>query len=1175
MSQDWITLDGNEACARVAYQLSDVIAIYPITPSSGMAESADGWSAEKRPNLWGSVPTVMEMQSEAGAAGAVHGALQGGCLATTFTASQGLLLMIPNMYKIAGELTPAVFHVSARAVATHALSIFGDHSDVMAVRATGFALLSSRSVQEAQDLALVAHAASLESRVPFVHFFDGFRTSHEIAKIQAIDAAVMRTMIDDRFVAAHRSRALTPDRPVVRGTAQNPDVFFQNREAANTYHMGVPAVVRRVMERFEALTGRAYRLFEYHGAPDAERVIVMMGSGSEAAEAAADDLGSGAKVGVLTVKLFRPFSVRDFVAALPATVRAVAVLDRTKEPGAIGEPLYQDVVTAVAEALADGTARFTAFPRVIGGRYGLGSKEFTPAMATAVFDELDRPAPKRDFTVGIVDDVTGLSLAVDDGIQLEPSNTVRAVFFGLGADGTVGANKNTIKIIGEETENFAQAYFVYDSKKSGAVTISHLRFGPDPIRAPYLISRASFVGCHQFNFLGRYDVLEPAEKDAVFLLNAPFEADSVWGALPLDVQRQIIAKNLRFYVIDAYAVARDAGMGTRINTIMQTCFFAISGVLPHDEAIARIKHTIEKTYAKRGAEVVKRNFAAVDAALAHLQQVAVPTVPIASYRIPPPAPDVPAFVKQVTAVMLANHGDQLPVSAFPIDGTWPVGTSKWEKRNLAADIPVWDEALCIQCNKCALVCPHAAIRVKVYPDELLAAAPQTFKSVAYRGPDLSGAYTVQVAPEDCTGCLLCVAVCPAKDKAAPDRKALEMSPQAPLRAAERLNYEFFLHLPEADRARVGRDLKSTQLLEPLFEYSGACAGCGETPYIKLVTQLFGDRAIVANATGCSSIFGGNLPTTPYTTNRDGRGPAWANSLFEDNAEFGLGIRLAVDQHEGRARDLLRMFGGLLPDALVTTLLTRDQSTEEGIQAQRRDVALLKRRLAELTPAAELVSLADYLVKKSVWIVGGDGWAYDIGYGGLDHVLASGANVNVLVLDTEVYSNTGGQQSKATPTAATAKFASAGKAGAKKDLGLMAMAYGHVYVAQVAMGARDSQTLKAILEAESYSGPSLVIAYSHCIAHGYDLCHALEHQRLAAESGYWPLYRYDPRRAARGEHPFTLDSAHPKADVARLLSEESRFQITAQHDPERYRALTAEVQQQIARRIARYEDMARH
>jgi pyruvate-ferredoxin/flavodoxin oxidoreductase len=1176
MSPNWITLDGNEACARVAYQLSDVIAIYPITPSSSMAEAADAWAAEKVPNLWGSVPTVVEMQSEGGAAGAVHGALQGGSLATTFTASQGLLLMIPNMYKIAGELTPAVFHVSARAVATHALSIFGDHSDVMAVRSTGFAMLSSSSVQEAQDLALIAHAASLEARVPFVHFFDGFRTSHEIAKIEPLDPAVVRRMVDERLVEAHRARALTPDRPVIRGTAQNPDVFFQNREAANSYYVATPDVVRHAMTRFSELTGRAYDLFEYHGAADAERVIVMMGSGSEAAEAVVDALGPRAQVGVLTVKLFRPFSVRDFVAALPPAVRAIAVLDRTKEPGSIGEPLYQDVVTAVAEALADGVAPFAAYPRIIGGRYGLGSKEFTPAMAKAVFDELERAAPKREFTVGIVDDVTGMSLGVDEAVQIEPEKSVRAVFFGLGADGTVGANKNTIKIIGEETGNFAQAYFVYDSKKSGAVTISHLRFGPTPIRAPYLISRASFVGCHQFNFLGRYNVLEPAEPGGVFLLNAPYDADTVWDALPFDVQAQIIDKKLRFFVIDAYAVARAAGMGTRINTIMQTCFFAISGVLPRDEAIARIKHTIEKTYAKRGADVVQRNYEAVDTALAHLQQVAVPAMPIASYRVPPLPPlQVPDFVKQVTTVMLANHGDRLPVSAFPIDGTWPVGTAKWEKRNLASEIPVWNEGLCIQCNKCALVCPHAAIRVKVYPPDLLAGAPDTFKSVPYKGPDLTGDYTVQVAPEDCTGCLLCVAVCPAKDKATLDRKALEMAPQAPLRDLERRNYEFFLQLPEADRTKLRHDVKSVQLLEPLFEYSGACAGCGETPYIKLVTQLFGDRAIIANATGCSSIFGGNLPTTPYTTNREGRGPAWANSLFEDNAEFGLGLQLAVDQHEGRARDLLSIFGSVLPEGLVEALLSRDQSNESGIQAQRRDVALLKQRLAELPAATELLGIADYLVKKSVWIVGGDGWAYDIGYGGLDHVLASGANVNVLVLDTEVYSNTGGQQSKATPTAAAAKFASAGKAGAKKDLGLMAMAYGHVYVAQVAMGAKDSQTLKALVEAESYPGPSLVIAYSHCIAHGYDLSHGLEHQKLAAESGYWPLYRFDPRRVESGGHPFVLDSAHPKADVMRLLADESRFQITAQHDPERYRALSAEVQRQISRRIALYEDMAKH
>jgi pyruvate-ferredoxin/flavodoxin oxidoreductase len=1186
MSKPWEMLDGNEACARVAYQLSDVIAIYPITPSSSMAEAADAWAADERPNLWGRVPTVVEMQSEGGAAGAVHGALQGGSLATTFTASQGLLLMIPNMYKIAGELTPAVFHVSARAVATHALSIFGDHSDVMAVRCTGWAMLASASVQEAQDFAVIAHAASLESRVPFVHFFDGFRTSHEIAKIETIDTTVLRQMIDEPLVEAHRARALTPDHPVVRGTAQNPDVFFQNREAANAHYVSGPAVVRRTMERFGRLTGRVYKPFRYYGAADAERVIVIMGSGSETAEAVVDALGPQSKVGVVTVKLYRPFSVCDLMAELPGTVRAIAVLDRTKEPGAVGEPLYQDVVTAVAESLADGTAPFARAPRVIGGRYGLGSKEFSPAMAKAVFDELDRPAPGREFTVGIVDDVTGLSLAVDERFQLEPAESLRAVFFGLGADGTVGANKNTIKIIGEEAGNFAQAYFVYDSKKSGAVTISHLRFGTRPIRAPYLVSRASFVACQQFNFLGRYDVLDVAEPGGVFLLNAPYSAANVWDVLPGDVQNQIVAKRLRFYVVDAYAVARAAGLGARINTIMQTCFFAISGVLPREDAIRRIKHAVEKTYAKRGAAVVQRNCDAIDAALAHLEPVAVPASASATQRLRPQVGEqAPEFVRRVTGVMLANHGDELPVSAFPIDGTWPVGTAKWEKRNLAAEIPVWHDELCIQCNKCALVCPHAAIRVKVYAPEVLSGAPEAFKSVPYKGPGVSGRYTVQVAPEDCTGCTLCVAVCPAKEKADPGRKALEMAPQAPLCEAERKNYEFFLELPGVDRAAVGHDVKSVQLLEPLFEYSGACAGCGETPYIKLVTQLFGDRAIIANATGCSSIYGGNLPTTPYTTNREGRGPAWANSLFEDNAEFGLGIRLAVDQHAVRARALLRQLAPNLPADLVDGLLSSTQHSESDIAQQRHRVDVLRTWLAGLRvsdrPAdhahlvRELEVIADYLVEKSVWIIGGDGWAYDIGYGGLDHVFASGANVNVLVLDTEVYSNTGGQQSKATPTAAVAKFASAGKSGAKKDLGLMAMAYGHVYVAQVAMGAKDSQTLKALLDAESYRGPSLVIAYSHCIAHGYDMAHGLEHQRLAAESGYWPLYRFDPRRAAGGEHPLVIDSAHPKADVMRLLHSESRFQMTAQHDAERFQTLAAEVQRQITRRFALYEELAKH
>lgn len=1185
MERRWITIDGNEACAAIAYQLSDVIAIYPITPSSSMAESADAWAAAGKPNLWGAVPTVVEMQSEGGAAGTVHGALQGGGLATTFTASQGLLLMMPNMFKIAGELTPTVFHVSARAVATHALSIFGDHSDVMAVRSTGFAMLASRSVQEAQDLAVIAHAATLESRVPFLHFFDGFRTSHEIAKIETLDAAIVGGLIDTRLVEAHRARGLTPDHPVVRGTAQNPDVFFQNREAVNTHYDAAPGIVQRAMDRFASATGRAYRLFQYHGAPDAERVLVIMGSGAETAEAVVDALGPAAKVGVLTVKLFRPFSAAAFAAALPATVRSIAVLDRTKEPGAVGEPLYQDVATALTEALSDGVAPFAAMPRIVGGRYGLGSKEFSPAMVKAVFDELARPSPKRHFTVGIVDDVTGLSLHVDERFEIEPPGSVRAMFYGLGADGTVGANKNSIKIIGEDTTNGAQAYFVYDSKKSGAMTISHLRFGPEPIRAPYLISRASFIGCHQYSFLDRYDVLAGAESGGVFLLNAPYPADEVWDELPFEVQEQLVEKTLRFYVIDAYAVAKATGMGNRINTIMQTCFFAISGVLPREDAIARIKHAIEKTYAKRGPAVVQQNFEAVDATLAHLHEVAVPGLPTASRRLPALVPDAaPDFVKRVTAMMLANQGDRLPVSAFPIDGTWPTGTAKWEKRSIASEIPVWDEALCIQCNKCALVCPHAAIRVKVYEPDRLNGAPPTFKSVPYRGPDLTGGYTVQVAPEDCTGCTLCMAVCPAKDKSNPRHRALEMAPQLPLRDAERRNYDFFLDLPEVDRTKVGHDVKSTQLFEPLFEYSGACAGCGETPYIKLVTQLFGDRALIANATGCSSIYGGNLPTTPYTTDKQGRGPAWANSLFEDNAEFGLGLRLAVDQHEGRARARLRELASLLPASLVEHLLSTDQGSEAGIRVERESIEILRGSLAEILagrPAAaiaeaarELAAIADYLVKKSVWIVGGDGWAYDIGYGGLDHVLASGANVNVLVLDTEVYSNTGGQQSKATPTAAVAKFASAGKAGAKKDLGLMAMAYGHVYVAQIAFGAKDSQTLKALIEAESYQGPSLVIAYSHCIAHGYDMAHGLEHQKLAAESGYWSLYRYDPRRAGTAEAPLVIDSLPPKGDVSRLMANESRFQMTAQQDPDRYRELTARLQAQIGRRLALYEDLSR-
>ena len=1163
----WVTVDGNDACAGVAYRLSDVIAIYPITPSSSMAEAADAWSAARRPNLWGAVPTVVEMQSEAGAAGAVHGALQGGGLATTFTASQGLLLMVPNMFKIAGELTPAVFHVSARAIATHALSIFGDHSDVMAVRGTGFALLSSSSVQEAQDLALVAHAATLESRVPFLHFFDGFRTSHELQKIEGLDDSVIRAMIDERCVEATRARGLSPDRPVLRGSAQNPDVFFQNREAVNRFYTATPEIVQRAMDHFAALTGRAHSLFEYTGSPDAESVIVIMGSGTETVAATVDALGGPAKVGVLTVKLYRPFSVAHFIAALPPTVRTIAVLDRTKEPGAIGEPLYQDVVTALHEGSVSNV-------RVIGGRYGLGSKEFTPAMVKAVFDELNRETPRRHFTVGIVDDVTGLSLAVDDAFQVEPADTVRAVFFGLGADGTVGANKNSIKIIAVDGDQHAQAYFVYDSKKSGAVTISHLRFGPRPIHAPYLIAQASFVACHQYNFLERYDVLACAQPGGVFLLNAPHPPGRVWDELPFEIQAQIVDKRLRFFAIDAYAVAQGAGMGARINTIMQTCFFAISGVLPREQAIAEIKHAIEKTYKKRGDAVVQRNYDAVDATLAHLHEVAVPAAPTAAYRIPPLVPgNAPDFVQRVTAVMLANQGDRLPVSAFPVDGTWPTATSQWEKRNVAAEIPVWDPELCIQCNKCAMVCPHAAIRVKVYEPSRLSDGPAMFKSTAYKGPDFAGRYTVQVAPEDCTGCSLCVMVCPAKDKGNPRHKAIDMAAQSPLRAVERENYAFFLGLPEADRAAVHADVKSTQFLQPLFEYSGACAGCGETPYIKLMTQLFGDRLVVANATGCSSIYGGNLPTTPYAVNADGRGPAWANSLFEDNAEFGYGLRLSIDQHEQRARALLVGLAPQLPSGLVAAILSADQRTEAGIAAQRARIVEVTRNLSLVNGRHPMLALVDYLVKKSVWIVGGDGWAYDIGYGGLDHVLASDANVNVLVLDTEVYSNTGGQQSKSTPTGAAAKFAVAGKSAGKKDLGLMAMAYGHVFVAQVAFGAKDAQTLKAFVDAEAYDGPSLIIAYSHCIAHGYDMAFGLAHQKLAADSGYWPLYHYDPRRAAAGDSPLVLDSPAPKIDVSTLMAGEARFQSTAQQDPERYRELVSRARQQIRRRLALYQELA--
>ena len=1182
MVRRWITVDGNEAAASVAHRSNEVIAIYPITPSSTMGELADEWSSQGRANLWGMVPRVIEMQSEAGAAGAVHGALQGGALATTFTASQGLLLMIPNLYKVAGELTPFVMHVAARTVATHALSIFGDHSDVMACRQTGAAMLSSSSVQEAQDFACIAQAATLRSRVPFIHFFDGFRTSHEVSKIEELTDDDLRCMLSEEHIAAHRRRGLTPDHPTLRGTAQNPDVFFQAREASNPFYLACPGIVQEVMNEFASRIGRAYRLFEYVGHPRAERVIVMMGSGAETTHEAVEALvAAGERVGLVKVRLYRPFDVLAFAAALPAAARSIAVLDRTKEPGAVGEPLYLDVVAALAEAHAAGELEAPDLPRVIGGRYGLASKEFTPAMAKAVFDELGATRPRAHFTVGIIDDITHQSLAVDAGFDPEAAqpDVMRAVFYGLGADGTVGANKNSIKIIGEETDNFAQGYFVYDSKKSGAITISHLRFGPRPIRSSYLVRRANFTACHQYDFLDRYGVLDDAAPGSVFLLNAPFGPDEIWTHLSADVQARIIEQRLRFYVIDGYSVAREAGMGTRINTIMQVCFFAISGVLPREEAIAHVKKAIQKTYGKRGDQVVQANFAAVDATLAHLYEVAVPAAVSASRRqLPVVAEAAPDFVQRVTAVMLANQGDRLPVSAFPVDGIWPLGTARWEKRNIATEIPVWDEALCIQCNKCALVCPHAAIRVKAYPADRLASKPATFKAVDFKGPEFAGQkYTVQVAPEDCTGCTLCMMVCPAKDKSNPKHKALDMQPQRPLREFERANYAFFLDLPEADRAAVKPDVKNTQFLQPLFEYSGACAGCGETPYLKLLTQLFGDRAIIANATGCSSIYGGNLPTTPYTVNRDGRGPGWANSLFEDNAEFGLGLRLAAAHRRLEARALVARLAesGVVGAALADALLTDDDRTESGIREQRARVAALRAVLSGCGDgaAARLLDLADDLVRRTVWIVGGDGWAYDIGFGGLDHVLSLGEDVNILVLDTEVYSNTGGQQSKATPTGASAKFATAGKASAKKDLALMAMAYGTAYVARVAMGAKDAQTVKAFLDAETYPGTSIIIAYSHCIAHGYDMAFGLDQQKLAVDSGHWPLMRFDPRRRAEGQPALVLDSGPPKIGLGKYVRNEARYRMTEQAHPDRFKTLIKEAENRIHQQYAAYEQLA--
>ncbi len=1184
MKRPMVTIDGNEATANVAYKLSEVIAIYPITPSSPMGEHADQWAANKRPNIWGTVPTVIEMQSEGGAAGAVHGALQSGALSTTFTASQGLLLMIPNMYKIAGELTSTVFHVSARTIATHALSIFGDHSDVMATRMTGFALLASSSVQETQDMALIAHASTLEARVPFLHFFDGFRTSHEVNKIEQLTDEDLRAMIDDDLVQAHRARALSPDHPVIRGTAQNPDVYFQARETVNPYYQACPQIVQKNMDKFAALVGRQYHLFDYVGAPDAERVIVIMGSGAETASETAKYLYEhGEKVGVVNVHLYRPFSVKHFLEALPPTVKAIAVLDRTKEPGAAGEPLYLDVVTAINEGLAEGSATYAQFadrpyPRVIGGRYGLSSKEFTPAMVKGVFDELRKAEPKNHFTVGIYDDVTHTSIEYDPSFSIEPAETIRCVFWGLGADGTVSANHNSIKIIGEETDNYAQGYFVYDSKKSGSVTISHLRFGPKPIRAPYLISQANFVACHQFPLLERFDVTKYAAPGAVFLLNSIYGPDEVWDHLPAETQKDIIEKKLRFYVIDAYDVARQTGMGGRINTIMQTCFFAISGVLPREQAIAEIKRAIERTYGKRGEAVVRANFEAVDKTLANLFEVKVPNqVTSKIHRRPPVPEDAPQFVREVLGKMIAGEGDSLPVSALPVDGTFPVGTAQWEKRNISLEIPLWEPDLCIQCGKCVFVCPHAVIREKVYEPSYLQGAPEGWQAVEARWKEFPHMmYTLAVAPEDCTGCGLCIEACPAKDKTQVGRKAINMVPQPPIRERERLKWDYFLKIPEIDRTQISlRTVKNSQLLRPLFEFSGACAGCGETPYLKLLTQLFGDRMIVANATGCSSIYGGNLPTTPWTMNAEGRGPAWSNSLFEDNAEFGLGMRLTLDKQNEYARELLPQFASIVGEQLVDELLNADQSSEVGIRAQRQRVALLKQRLQGVDDprAQHLINLADALVRKSVWIVGGDGWAYDIGFGGLDHVLASGRNVNLLVLDTEVYSNTGGQASKSTPRAAVARFAAQGKALPKKDLGLIAMAYGYVYVARVAMGASDQQTLTAFLEADAYEGPSLILAYSHCIAHGYDLRKGLEQQRLAVQSGAWPLYRFNPALIAEGKNPLIIDSKEPSIPLEQYAYNETRFRMLLQADEQRAEALMKLAERDVKQRWALYRQMA--
>ncbi len=1177
--QQVTTIDGNEAAAYVAFRVNEVCAIYPITPSSTMAELADQWASEGKTNIWGGIPDIVEMQSEAGAAGTVHGALQGGALTTTFTASQGLMLMIPNMYKIAGELTCAVFHVAARALAGQGLSIFGDQQDVMAVRPTGFAQLASSSVQEAHDMALIAQVATLESRIPFIHFFDGFRTSHEVNKLTLLSDDQMRTMIDDHLVIAHRRRALNPDNPFIRGTAQNPDVYFQARETANPFYERTPGIVAKAMEKFAEVAGRRYHLFDYFGAPDAERIVILMGSGAEAARETVEFLQKqGEKVGMIQVHLYRPFSAEHFLAAVPSSVKAVAVLDRTKEPGGIGEPMYMEVVTTFAEAVTQGTAPTAVLPKIVGGRYGLSSKEFNPGMVKGILDELKKDAPKNHFTVGIVDDVSHTSLDYDPTFSTEGDEVFRAMFYGLGADGTVGANKNTIKIIGDDPAFYAQGYFVYDSKKSGSQTVSHVRFGPNPIRSTYLIGAANFIGCHQFNFVHKADVLANAAPGATFLLNSPYDAAEVWDELPARVQKQIIDKKLKFHVIDGAKVARETGMGTRTNTIMQTCFFAISGVLPREQAIDKIKKSIKKTYGKKGDEVVQKNFEAVDHTIAHLQQVKVPDKVTSKLEMQLTVPaDAPEFVQKVTAMMMAGTGDDLPVSAMPIDGTYPSGTTKWEKRNIAQFVPLWEQDICIQCGNCSFVCPHGVIRSKLYNQSLLEKAPDGFKSapIDARGfPDTR--YTLQVYAEDCTGCALCVEVCPAKSKEEVGKKAINMAWKDDVIGDIKTNVAFFETLPINDRSRVDfSTIRGTQFLEPLFEFSGACAGCGETPYVKLVSQLFGDRMLVANATGCSSIYGGNLPTTPWAKNSEGRGPAWSNSLFEDNAEFGLGMRLAADRHLALATHLVMTLKEEIGPLLAEELISAPQRTESEIRRQRERVAVLKGIVQpiESDAAKHLLSVADHLVRRSVWIIGGDGWAYDIGSSGVDHVMSTGRDVNILVLDTEVYSNTGGQASKSTPLGAVAKFANAGKQVGKKDLALQAISYGNVYVARIAMGANPQQALLAFREAETYEGPSLILAYSHCIAHGINMQKGLDQQSLAVHSGCWPLIRYNPEMRQAGENPFVLDSPRPTMKLKDYTENELRYRMLTRTNPKMADQLMAQAQVAVDRKWKLYEDMA--